>query len=105
MRRGEVWLVSFDPTIGSEIRKTRPAVIISPDGVNLGLKTIIVAPFTSSHRDWPTRMTVPFQDRESDVALEQLRAISKKRLKRKIGKLPPAALKQVLARVQSMFEY
>ena len=63
-QRGKVWLVSFEPTIGSEIRKTRPCVIVSPNETNRLLRTVIIAPLTSTIRDYPTRLTIVFQDKK-----------------------------------------
>lgn len=86
-RRGEVWLVSLEPTIGSEIRKTRPCVVISPNEINKLLRTVIVAPLTSTIKSYPTRVIVVFQNRESSIALDQIRSIDKSRLLRRFGNL------------------
>ncbi|MEL6931197.1 MAG: type II toxin-antitoxin system PemK/MazF family toxin [Cyanobacteria bacterium J06600_6] len=84
---GEVWLVSLEPTVGSEIRKTRPCVVISPDEINRLLRTVIVAPLTTTIKNYPTRVTVAFQEKEGSIALDQIRSVDKSRLLRKLGNL------------------
>ncbi|MFA6569856.1 MAG: type II toxin-antitoxin system PemK/MazF family toxin [Bacteroidota bacterium] len=81
----EVWLVNLDPTIGSEIRKTRPALIVSPNEMNSNLNTIIIAPMTSSERRYPTRVPLLFQKKKGFVALDQIRTVDKTRLVAKLG--------------------
>ena len=82
-----VWLVNLDPTIGSEIRKTRPAVVLSPDEMNDVLSTVIIAPMTTKVRKWPTRVKVVFQGKEGEIALDQIRTVDKRRLVRCLGKI------------------
>ena len=86
-QRNEIWLVSLEPTIGSEIKKTRPCVIVSPDEINKLLRTVIVAPLTSTIRNYPTRVSILFPTRQSSIALDQLRSVDKSRLLRKLGNL------------------
>ena len=86
-QRDEVWLVSLEPTIGSEIKKTRPCVIVSPNEINKLLKTVIVAPLTSRIKSYPTRITIVFQARQSSIALDQIRSVDKSRLFRKLGSI------------------
>ena len=86
-QRDEAWLVSLEPTIGSEIRKTRPCIVISPDEINKLLRTVIVAPLTSTIKKYPTRVSIVFQARESSIALDQIRSVDKSRLLRKLGNL------------------
>ena len=86
-QRDEVWLVSLEPTVGSEIQKTRPCIVISPDEINKLLRTVIVAPLTSTIKNYPTRVTIVFQTRESSIALDQIRSVDKSRLLRKLGNL------------------
>jgi len=81
----EVWLVCLDPVVGSEIRKTRPCLIISPNEMNFYLRTIIVAPMTTGERPYPTRVPVAFQGKRGQVALDQLRAVDRTRLVKKLG--------------------
>lgn len=73
-----IWLVNLDPTMGSEIKKIRPAVIISPNEMNDALNTVIIAPMTTKIRNWPTRIWINFQGKEGEIVLDQIRAIDKK---------------------------
>ena len=84
-QRGEIWLINLEPTIGSEIRKTRPCVVISPNETNRLLKTVIVAPLTSTIKNYPTRLTIDFNQRKSSVVLDQIRTVDKIRLLKKLG--------------------
>jgi mRNA interferase MazF len=102
-RRGEVFLVVLDPTIGSEIRKTRPCVIASPDELNAHLHTVIVAPMTSSGHAYPWRIPCRFQRRSGFVVLDQLRTVDGERLERRLGRLEPETLERVLATLREMF--
>jgi len=86
-RRDEVWLVALDPTEGSEIQKTRPCLVVSPDESNEHLRTVIVAPMTTKVRPYPTRVDVTFQRKTGQVALDQLRAVDRGRLGRKLGRV------------------
>ena len=90
-----VWLVNLDPTIGSEIRKTRPAVVISPDEMNDVLNTVIIAPMTTKVRNWPTRVRISFEGKEGEIALDQLRTIDKRRLVKQLGKIEPSVIVEV----------
>ena len=103
VNRFDIWLVALDPVIGSEITKTRPCVILSPDEMNRYLNTVIAAPMTRTCKGWPTRQPVEFQQKQGEVALDQLRTLSKKRLIRKIGHLPEEVHASLLARLQEMF--
>ncbi len=84
-RRDEVWLVNLDPTHGAEIRKTRPCLVISPDEMNQHLQTVIAAPMTTVARPYPTRVSLRFQGKSGQVALDQLRALDRQRLVRRLG--------------------
>ncbi len=101
--RFEVWLVNLDPTVGAEIRKTRPAVVVSPDEMNRHLRTAIVAPMTSTVRGWPSRVAVHFQGKAGEVALDQLRAVDRGRLVRKIGAIVEAEAEAVATVLAAMF--
>lgn len=103
--RFEVWLVSLDLTRGSEIAKTRPCVVISPDSVNRYLNTVIVAPLTSTRKPYPTRVDCQFDKRDGQVALDQNRSVDKSRLVKKIGQLDEAISQQVCATLVAMFTY
>ncbi len=85
VNRFEVWLVNLDPTVGSEIRKTRPCIIISPNEANKYLNTVIAAPLTSVLRNYPTRLSCIFKRKKGQIALDQMRALDKIRLIRKLG--------------------
>ncbi|MGH6900760.1 MAG: type II toxin-antitoxin system PemK/MazF family toxin [Geminicoccaceae bacterium] len=96
-RRFEVWLVSLDPTRGSEIRKSRPCMIVSPDEMNQQVRTVIIAPMTTATRPYPTRVGVRFGSKEGRVALDQIRAVDKLRLVRSLGTVPKATARRVCA--------
>jgi len=82
--RYEVYLVNLDPTIGSEIKKTRPCVIISPNEMNRNISTIIIAPLTSTQRNYPTRINCQVQGKDGQIVLDQIRTVDKQRLITKI---------------------
>ena len=102
-RRDEVWLVSLDPTLGTEIQKTRPCLIVSPDEANQYLRTVIVAPMTTTERPYPTRVAITFQSRRGQVALDQIRAVDRKRLVRKLGSAPARTARAVASVLVEMF--
>jgi len=102
--RGEIWLVNLDPTVGSEIRKSRPCVVISPSELNDHLKTVIVAPMTSQGFQAPFRVSLTFQGTTGLVLLDQLRTIDKSRLIKKLGRLQPKTLTTTLQKLQELFE-
>jgi mRNA interferase MazF len=102
--RGEIWLVNLDPTVGSEIRKSRPCVVISPPELNDHLKTVIVAPMTSQGFQAPFRISLTFQGTTGLVLLDQLRTIDKSRLIKKMGRLQPKTLTATLQKLQELFE-
>jgi mRNA interferase MazF len=105
VRRFDVYLVDLDPTKGSEMRKTRPCVIVSPDDMNRHIRTVIIAPLTSAIRAYPTRVDVTFADKEGQVALDQIRTIDKSRLLKKLGVLSTAKGRQLAATLQQMFAF
>jgi mRNA interferase MazF len=94
--QGEIWWVNLDPTIGSEINKRRPCLIVSPDETNEHLRTVIAAPITSTIRPWPTRLTIKLQRQQSSVALDQIRAIDRTRLIKKITAIDPEPALEIL---------
>lgn len=104
MKNGEIWVIEFDPIRGSEIRKTRPAVVISPDAMNVHLQTVIVAPLTSTVRGYPSRVKTIFAGKGGEIALDQLRCVDKERLKKRIGKLAPKETTAVSQVLVTMFE-
>jgi mRNA interferase MazF len=103
IRRGQVYLVRLDPTLGSEIKKTRPCVVVSPDELNEHLRTVIVAPMTTGGRAYPWRPRCRFQARAGFVALDQLRTVDVERLVKTLGQLEDATVVSVLERLQDMF--
>lgn len=104
-KKGDVILVSLDPTKGSEIKKTRPCLIVSPDEMNLSrCKTVIVAPMTSVIRDSvPFRVTTKFKNKNGQVVCDQIRTIDRSRIVKRVGKLSPQAAEKVMAVLQEMF--
>lgn len=103
VRRFEVYLVNLDPTIGREIKKTRPCLVISPDEMNAHIATVIVAPMTSQGRGYPTRVSCKFQGRDGQVVLDQIRTVDKVRLVKKLGTVSAATQKEVLVVLAEMF--
>ena len=101
--RGDVHLVRLDPTLGSEIRKTRRCVVISPDELNQHLRTVIVAPMTTGGQAYPWRVTCRFQNRSGFVALDQLRTVDSERLVKRMGRLSSGTTTEVLETLQEMF--
>ena len=101
--RGEVHLVRLDPTLGREIQKTRPCLVVSPDELNQYLRTVIVAPMTTGGEKYPWRVPCRFQRRSGFVALDQIRTVDAERLLRRLGRLTPETTTAVLQRLQEMF--
>lgn len=103
VKRFEVYLVSLDPVIGREIRKTRPSVIVSPDEMNRNIGTVIVAPMTTKGHPYPSRVQCRFRGKEAEVVLDQLRAVDKSRLIRKLGHLDKRTGDAVLRILSEVF--
>ena len=101
--RFEVYLVSLDSTVGSEIQKTRPCLVVSPDEMNYHIATVIIAPMTTRGRSYPTRVPCRFQDKEGQIVLDQLRTVDRKRLVRRLGSEPAPTQQAVLAVLAEMF--
>jgi mRNA interferase MazF len=101
--RFEVYLVRLDPTEGSEIQKTRPCVVISPDEMNRHIRTVIVAPMTTRGQAYPTRVPVRFQNKAGQIVLDQIRTVDQQRLLRRLGRINRSAAAQVLAVLGEMF--
>ncbi len=101
--RGDVFLVSLDPTQGNEIQKTRPCVIVSPDEMNTYLRTFIVAPMTTGGHPYPFRVPCRFRGRSGYVVLDQIRTVDRHRLVRHLGRLPETTLVRSLVTLQEMF--
>ncbi len=101
--RFDVFLVRLDPTVGREIRKTRPCLVVSPDEMNRHVGTVIVAPMTTVRRAYPTRVPVRFGGKDGEVVLDQLRTADKSRLTRRVGGLDRGASSRVLEVLREMF--
>ncbi|MEK6761353.1 MAG: type II toxin-antitoxin system PemK/MazF family toxin [Nitrospirota bacterium] len=101
--RGDVFLIELDPTRGSEIRKTRPCLVVSPDELNQHLRTVIVAPMTTGGQAYPWRVRCRFRERTGFVAIDQLRTVDSTRLVKRLGRVSPGTLTAVLAILQEMF--
>jgi mRNA interferase MazF len=101
--RFEVYLVNLDPTLGSEIKKTRPCVVVSPDEMNRHIATVIVAPMTTAGRVYPTRVPCRFQGKSGQIVLDQIRTVDKARLIRRLGKLDQRTQSAVLTSLAELF--
>lgn len=103
VKRGEIWLVALDPTVGSEIKKSRPCVIVSPPELNEHLRTVIVAPMTSNGFPAPFRVPVTHAAKKGLVVLDQIRAVDKVRLVKRVGAVNTKTLSNVLTTLQEVF--
>ncbi len=103
VRRGQVYLVSLDPSRGREIQKTRPCVIVSPDELNAHMRTYIVAPLTSGSHAYPFRVACRFQGKEGHVVLDQIRTVDRERLVKRLGRISSRALGRSLEVLTDMF--
>ena len=101
--RFEVFLIALDPTIGHEMKKTRPCVVVSPDDMNQYLRTVIVAPMTRRGRDYPSRVACRFQGRSGEIALDQIRTVDGSRLVKRLGRISAPTQVAVLQILQRMF--
>ena len=102
-QRFEVYLINLDPTVGSEIKKTRPCVIISPNEMNKHISTVIVAPLTSKLRKYPTRIPCKVEGKHGQIVLDQIRTVDKSRLIKKIATLAKPLQKKISSRLVEMF--
>lgn len=103
MKRGEIWLVALDPTVGSEIRKSRPCVIVSPPELNQHLRTVIVAPMTSRGFPAPFRVPLTHAGTKGLIVLDQIRAVDQIRLIKRLGAITAKTLSLVLSTLQEVF--
>jgi mRNA interferase MazF len=103
IERFAVYLVALDPTVGTEIQKTRPCVIISPDEINRTIATVIVAPMTTQGRPYPSRVACHFEEKEGQIILDQMRAVDKRRLLKRLGQIAPATQQDVLRVLAAIF--
>jgi len=102
-KRFEVHLVNLDPTIGSEIKKTRPCVVVSPDEMNRHISTVIVAPMTTKGKVYPTRIKCKFEGKTGQVVLDQLRTVDKRRLVKRLGRIKKKTQQEILEKLAEMF--
>ena len=102
-RRGDVFLVSLNPTEGREIRKTRPCVIVSPDELNASLSTFVVAPMTTGGYAYPFRIACRFEKKNGFIVLDQIRTVDRRRLVKRLGRLTPTTLGKALGVLREMF--
>ncbi|MGH9915195.1 MAG: type II toxin-antitoxin system PemK/MazF family toxin [Pyrinomonadaceae bacterium] len=103
VKRFEIYLINLDPTIGSEIRKTRPCLVISPDEMNRYIKTVIIAPMTTKGAAYPSRVPCKFQGKQGQIVLDQIRTVDKTRLVRRLGKIEKQTHREVLSILGEMF--
>ena len=101
--RGDIFLVALNPTRGSEIRKMRPCVIVSPDELNSHLRTFIVSPLTTGGHPYPFRVRCTFDGKDGHIVADQLRAVDRERLVKQLGRLPETTLNELLGVLQAMF--
>jgi mRNA interferase MazF len=101
--RFNVFLVRLDPTAGAETAKTRPCVVVSPDKLNRAISTVIIAPMTTVRRGWATRVEITFQGKTGEIALDQIRAVDKSRLVKRLGKLDSETANAVLNTLGELF--
>jgi mRNA interferase MazF len=104
IKRFDVYSVVLDPTVGSEIQKTRPCLVVSPDEMNRHIATVIVAPMTTQRRPYPTRAARTFHGKAGQVVLDQLRTVDQGRLAKRLGRVSPGAQKRVLALAEMFAE-
>lgn len=103
VKRFEVYLVNLDPTVGHEIKKSRPCLVISPDEMNRFISTVIVAPMTTKGRNYPTRVPCKFQGKEGHVVLDQIRTVDKVRLVKRLGKIDSRTQTEVFSVLAELF--
>ncbi len=102
IKQYEVYLINLDPTVGHEIQKTRPCVVISPDEMNRNIQTVIISPMTTKSHDYPTRVKLTFRNKAGWIVLDQIRTADKKRLVKRLGRISDDAIKKVKAIIKEM---
>lgn len=103
VKRGDIWLAALDPTVGSEIQKTRPCVVVSPPEINDHLRTVVVAPMTTGSRTAPYRVPISFAGKRGLILLEQVRSVDKRRLVKHVGKAPIRVVTEALRILRELF--
>jgi mRNA interferase MazF len=101
--RGDIWLTTLDPTVGSEMQKTRPCLVISPSELHGYLRTVIVVPMTTGSQPAPYRVPITFAGKRGLIVLDQIRTLDKKRLVKRLGKAPPRVVAQTLRTLRDIF--
>ena len=102
-QRGDVYLIALDPTLGKEIKKTRPCVVVSPDELNTHLTTFVVAPLTTGGFKYPFRVSCRFQKKDGHIVLDQIRAVDRRRLVKRLGRISTPSLEKALSVLREMF--
>ena len=105
VNRFDVYLINLDPTVGSEIKKIRPCLIISPDEMNRHIRTVIIAPMTTAGNDYPTRSSCTFKKKKGQIVLDQIRTIAKSRLIKRLGTIDPNTQSEVIEVLQRLFAF
>lgn len=103
VQRFDVFLITLNPTVGSEIQKTRPCLVVSPDEMNAAIATVIVAPMTTKGAVYPTRVACRFEGKQGQIVLDTLRTVDKRRLVKRLGRISPATQRHVLRVLAEMF--
>ncbi len=103
IKQYHILLVNLDPTIGSEIKKTRPCVVVSPDEMNKFIRTVVIAPMTTTSKPYPTRVEVKHDNKIGWIVLDQIRTVDKKRIMKELGKLTKAEIKEVKAIIKETY--
>jgi len=105
INRFDVFLVNLDPTVGSEIKKTRPCLVISPDEMNRHIRTVIIAPMTTAGKDYPTRVSCTFKKKTGQIVLDQIRTLDRTRLIKKLGMIESGTQSEVISVLQRLFAF
>jgi len=103
INRFDIYLINLDPTVGSEIKKTRPCLVVSPNEMNHNIRTVIIAPLTSKGQSYPTRVSCRFRGKDGQVVLDQISAVDRSRLISKLGRIASSTAETVLDVLQEMF--
>ncbi len=105
VNRFDVYLTNLDPTVGSEIQKIRPCLVISPDEMNRHIRTVIIAPMTTAGKNYPTRISCKFKKKKGQIVLDQIRTIDRTRLIKKLGSIDPDTQSEVISVLQRLFAF
>ncbi len=102
IKQYEIFLIALDPTVGHELQKTRPCVVISPDEMNKNIQTVIIAPMTTKSHDYPSRVKIIFQGKNGWIVLDQIRTVDKRRLVKKLGRINETTIRKTKAVIREM---